>query len=66
MSQSQIQDHIPARNTKFPSHEQALRAALAWVRSRHDGGALSPGISAVVKMIETEIAWAEHRGEAKP
>jgi hypothetical protein len=61
-----IQDHIPARNTDFPSHEQALRAALEWVRARHDTDALSPGVSAVVKMIETEISWRQHRGEAKP
>jgi hypothetical protein len=24
-----IQDHVPARKAEFPSHEQALRAALA-------------------------------------
>jgi hypothetical protein len=61
---SLIQDHIPARNTDFPSHEQALRAALEWVRARHDSGTLSPGVSAVIKMIETELAWLAHRGEA--
>jgi hypothetical protein len=62
---SQIQNHVPARKAElFPSHEQALRAALEWVCARHDSGALSPGVSAVVKMIETEPAWAEHRGRS--
>lgn len=64
MHMSLIQDHIPGRNTDFPSHEQALRAALEWVRARHDSGALSPGVSAVVKMIETELAWLAHRGRS--
>jgi hypothetical protein len=58
---SLIQDHIPERKADFPSHEQALRAALAWVRARHDSGALSPGVAAVLKMIETELAWRQHR-----
>jgi hypothetical protein len=65
----QIQDRVPARNTKFigfPSHEAALRQALEWVRARHDSGAVSPGVSAVLKMIETELAWRQHRGEAAP
>jgi hypothetical protein len=60
-----IQDCARARNTDFPSHEQALRAALAWVRARHDSGA-TPGTFAVLKMIETELAWRQHRGEAAP
>jgi hypothetical protein len=61
---NEIHECAPAHNTKFPSHEQALRAALEWVRARHDSGALSPGASAVVRMIETELAWLAHRGEA--
>jgi hypothetical protein len=65
---SQIQDRVPERNTKFgfPSHEAALRQALQWVRARHDSGALSPGVAAVLKMIETELAWRQHRGETAP
>jgi hypothetical protein len=55
-----IPDCAPTRNIEFP--EQALRAALEWVRARHDTGAVSPGVSAVLKMIETELAWLEHRG----
>jgi hypothetical protein len=59
---SLIQDHSPACNS-FPTHEQALRAALAWVRGRYDDGAISPAVFSVIRMIETEIAWLAHRGE---
>jgi len=59
-----IQDHVPARKVEFPSHEAALHAALQWVRTRYDGGALSPGVAAVLKMIETGLSWLAHRGEA--
>jgi hypothetical protein len=51
---------VPARKAEFPSHEQALRAALAWVRARHDSGAISPAVFSVIRMIETEIAWRQH------
>jgi hypothetical protein len=63
---SLIQDHIPARKAEFPSHEAALRAALAWVRARHDSGAISPAVFAVIRMLEVEIAWLAHRGEVGP
>jgi hypothetical protein len=53
-------------NSAFPSHEQALRAALAWVRARHDSGAVSPAAFSVIRMIETELSWRQHRGEAAP
>jgi hypothetical protein len=61
-----IQDHVPARKAEFPSHEQALRSALAWIRARHDDGAVSPAVFSVLKVIETEIAWLAHRGEVEP
>jgi hypothetical protein len=63
-----LHDRASARNNNppFPSHEQALRSALEWVRARHDDGALSPGTFAVLKMIEVEIAWRQHRGEGAP
>jgi hypothetical protein len=51
---------------EFPSHEQALRAALAWVRARHDSGAISPAVFSVIRMIEVELAWRQHRGEIEP
>jgi hypothetical protein len=50
---------------EFPSHEQALRAALAWVRARHDSGAISPAVFSVIRMIEVELA-CQHRGEIEP
>ena len=59
-----IQNHVPLRKAEFPSHEQALRAALQWVRARHDSGAISPAVFSVIRMLETEIAWRQHRGEA--
>jgi len=61
---SLIQDHVPARKAEFSSHEAALRAALAWVRARHDSGAVSPAVFSVMRMIEVELSWLEHRGEA--
>jgi hypothetical protein len=54
------------RKAEFSSHEQALRAALAWVRARHDNGAVSPAVFAVMRMIEVELSWLEHRGEVAP
>jgi hypothetical protein len=62
----QIPDCTTARNTDFPSHEQALRAALAWVRARHDSGAISSAVLCVIRTLEIEIAWRQHRGEAAP
>jgi hypothetical protein len=66
---SLIQDRVSARKAEFPSHEAALRAALAWVRARHDSGAISPAVFSVVRMLETELAWRQHRqhrGEIEP
>ena len=56
-----LHNHVPTRKTEFPSYEQALRAALAWVRARHDSGAISPAVFSVIRMIETELAWCLHR-----
>jgi hypothetical protein len=59
-----IPDCTTSRNTNFPSHEQALRAALEWIRARHDSGAISPAVFSVMRMIEVELSWLAHRGEA--
>jgi len=59
----EILDRAPARKAEFPDHEQALRAALAWVRARHDSGAISPAVFSVIRMLETEISWRQHRGD---
>ncbi len=37
-----------------------LRAELALLRARYDSGAISPAIYAVIRKIETDIAWGEH------
>jgi hypothetical protein len=40
---------------------QALRDQLAALRARHDGGAIPHATYDVVRQLETEIAWLEHR-----
>jgi hypothetical protein len=37
----------------------ALRAELEWLRARYDDGKVSPAIFAVIRELETTIAWAE-------
>jgi hypothetical protein len=39
----------------------ALRDQLAALRARHDGGAMPAGTYDVVREIEIEIGWLEHR-----
>ena len=41
-----------------------LRAELLMLKSRYDCYAFSPAIYAVVKNIETEVSWIEHKGRA--
>jgi hypothetical protein len=43
------------------SSTAALRSELEWLRARYDDGKVSPGVFTVIKDIETNIAWAEHR-----
>ncbi len=50
----------------IPSSTAELRAELAVLRARYDGGAVSPAIYAVIRSIETTIAWAEHRQVRRP
>jgi hypothetical protein len=40
-----------------------LRAELAQLRARYDNGAVAPGIYAVIRKLETEIAWSAARAE---
>lgn len=42
-----------------------LRAELTLLRARYDSGAVSAAIYKVIKELETDIAWAEHR-EVQP
>ena len=41
--------------------ETLLRAELLMLKSRYDCYAFSPAIYAVVKNIETEVSWIEHK-----
>jgi hypothetical protein len=43
----------------------ALRGELRWLRARYDDGKISPAVFAVIREIETAIAWIEHRREAQ-
>jgi hypothetical protein len=37
-----------------------LRDELAWLRGRHDEGAVAPCIYRVIKQLEIELAWREN------
>ena len=37
-----------------------FRVQLQMLQARYDESAISPAIYAVIKQIETDIAWAEH------
>jgi hypothetical protein len=39
----------------------ALRMEWQMLRARYDDGAMSPAIYNVIKELETDIAWLEHR-----
>jgi hypothetical protein len=43
----------------------ALRAELRWLRPRNDNGKVSRAVFAVIGELETRIAWAERRREAR-
>jgi hypothetical protein len=38
-----------------------LRLERLMLLARHDSGALTPATFKVVRQLETEISWAEHR-----
>jgi hypothetical protein len=40
---------------------RSLREERVWLLGRHDTGAVAPQIYLIVKMLEVEISWAEHR-----
>jgi hypothetical protein len=42
-----------------------LRAELEWLRARYDDGAISTAVFTVLKRLECDIAWAEHKGRGK-
>ena len=42
-----------------------LRAELTLLRARYDSGAVSVAVYKVIRELEIDIAWAEHR-EVRP
>jgi hypothetical protein len=58
-----------ARSNDFPritsNSTAALRSKLAWLRARYDDGKVSPAVFAVIREIETSIAWTEHSREVR-
>jgi hypothetical protein len=41
---------------------EKLRDELSLLIARYDSGAVSPAVYAVIRAIESDIAWLEHRG----
>jgi len=41
---------------------EKLRGELSILVARYDSGAVSPAVYAVIRAIESDIAWLEHRG----
>jgi hypothetical protein len=44
-----------------PTKAQRLRGELALLRARYDHGAVSPETYSVIRGLESELAWLEHR-----
>jgi hypothetical protein len=40
---------------------QRIRDKLDWLRLRYDSTAMSDAVYAVVKRLETDIAWTQHQ-----
>jgi hypothetical protein len=58
MTASQLQLTQPALVTEA---EQDVRAQLALLRARYDTGAIPQAVFSVIRKLEIELAWAEHR-----
>jgi hypothetical protein len=50
-----------ASSTAASSSSFHLRFELEQLRARYDSGAVSPPVYKVIREIETELAWSEHR-----
>jgi hypothetical protein len=55
----------PPHTVLTATSTSGLRAERAWLLARYDGGKVSPAIFDVIREIETNIVWAEHRGGAR-
>jgi hypothetical protein len=49
-----------AENRSAGKAEQDVRAELARLRARYDGGAVSRVVFSVVRSLEIELGWIEH------
>jgi hypothetical protein len=47
-------------NLKDQEPAMVLRERLRWLRARYDWGQVSPALYAVIKAVETDVAWTEH------
>jgi len=61
MTMSKVYDRALERNN-IPDAELDLRAELTALQARYDSGAVAPAVFAIIKRIETEAAWLQHRG----
>jgi hypothetical protein len=52
-------NHDPQKNQQV--YESTLRQQLDMLRSRYDHGAVSPAVYVVIRAIEIEISWLQHR-----
>jgi hypothetical protein len=47
---------------KMAYQERRKRTELAMLRARYDSGAVHPAVYGVIRTVETNISWREHRG----
>jgi hypothetical protein len=52
-----------ARNNIPRQTEQGVRAELALLQARYDGGVVPQAVFSVIRSLEVELAWIEHRGQ---
>jgi len=52
----------PREPRKPNRHEHHLRRDLAALKARYDGGAVAPAVYTIIKAIEVDLGWIEHRG----
>jgi hypothetical protein len=52
-----------AQAARKPASEiGTLRAELALLQARYDSGAVSQAVLSIIRSLETELSWIEHRG----
>jgi hypothetical protein len=53
------------KRARHAEDNMSLRQCLDFVLSRHDYGALPPGVAALVRKLQQDIAWEEHRQQQR-